>query len=272
MKNYLLLSLLFVFFVACDDQSTATKTAIAPVAKTEITPAEQPKEFIQFIEFPKSSSFPDAKLESMDYKNGKFSFTYSGTDYKLGEQTPEAKKLMCANSDQGQHIHLIIDNQPYLASYATGLEIDIHDGDHIILAFLSRSYHESIKNGQAHIAKKVKVSKGNIISSQDIKEPMVFYSRPKGTYVGKKETQRVLFDYFLINVKPGDGHKVRMKINDEPPILVREWKPRYIKGLPLGENTITLTLLNKKGDPVKSKKMNPVQRKFTLVADPAPAQ
>jgi len=63
---------------------------------------------------------------------------FSFADYKLGEQTPEAQKLMCANSDQGQHIHLIIDNQPYLAAYATDFEVDVPDGEHIILAFLSR--------------------------------------------------------------------------------------------------------------------------------------
>ncbi|MBK8506731.1 MAG: hypothetical protein IPL46_33850 [Saprospiraceae bacterium] len=48
------------------------------------------------------------------------------------------------------------------------------------IAFLSRSYHESIKNGMPYLAKKVIVKNGSFTSEEDIKEPILVNSRPKG--------------------------------------------------------------------------------------------
>jgi hypothetical protein len=241
-----------------EDSTNAADTSQAtPPAKIFLT------------DFAPSAEFADAKIESMNYKNGKFSYKISGTKYKLGEQTPDAPQKMCANSDKGQHIHLIVDNEPYVAQYVPEFEHQLPDGEHTILSFLSRSYHESIKTKQASVCKKVLVEKGSFTKTHDVKEPMLFYSRPKGNYTGKAETKMVMLDFYLVNCDlSADGYKLKILVNGQKEFVVDKWLPYYIEGLPMGDNKIQLTLVDKDGNTVDTP-LNPVERVFTLIADPA---
>lgn len=218
--------------------------------------------------FSDSPAFGDATITKMTYENGQFDFDYTGTDYKLGEQTSDASVKMCANSDKGQHIHLIVDNKPYAAKYTSEFEHDVADGEHYILAFLSRSYHESIKNGTANTVKKVTVANKSITNAADVSESMLFYSRPKGTYVGKKATEKVMLDFFLHNVTLGDDNKVKVEVNGTEIATVDEWKPMFLEGLPMGDNKVKLTLVDGAGNTVDTP-LNPVERVFTLKEDKA---
>jgi len=262
-----ILAIVFVFAACSNDvQNNATNE------ETQETEQAETVQKYKLTPFEPSYDFPDAKLESMSYKNGKFTFTVTGESYKLGAQTPDAPQKMCANSAKGQHIHLIIDNQPYVAKYTNEFEYDVPDGEHYILAFISRSYHESIKHNGASIAKKVTVKDGSIVKEEPITEQMIFYSRPKGKYVGKAETDKVMLDFYLVNVGlSANGNKVKVNINGEQEFIVDSWQPYYIEGLPMGDNKIELTLLDKDGNPVASP-LNPVERVFTLVADPVEEQ
>ena len=209
---------------------------------------------------PATYDFPNATIDDWSYANG--TFTYRTSGYEFAAPTPDADALMCANSGKGQHAHLIIDNEPYIAKYEPTFEQAVADGEHHILTFLSRSYHESIKNGTAHRAWKVDVANGSFTSQTPITEPMLFYSRPKGTYRGKKETQNVMLDFFPVNVTLGDEYQVKAVVNGEEEFMVKEWKPMYLVGLPMGENTVELTLM--RGDDVVDAPLNPVTRTFTL--------
>jgi len=249
--------LCFLVLVACqndnktmNDAKTAAKDAMKEVGKKKYT----------LTPFSKSPSFPDAKIKSMTYEKGKFNYEITG-DYELGTQTPDAKSKMCANSGKGQHIHLIVDKEPYAAKYVPSFEHAVSDGDHHILSFLSRSYHESIKSPGASTALIAKVKGGGIESSEPVTEPTLFYSRPKGTYVGKKDTDKIMLDFFLVNVTLTNGYTVKADINGETHSITK-WQPYYIEGLPMGENTVTLTLL-KDGKMVDSP-INPVTRTFSL--------
>jgi hypothetical protein len=214
--------------------------------------------------FGPSQEFSDALISRMEYKNGRFTFEIGGTSYRLGMQTADAAEKGCANSAEGQHIHLIVDNMPYVAKYENTFDYDIPDGEHYILAFLSRSYHESLKGRQAAVAVKATVKDKNIIEASPISVPMLFYSRPKGAYEGEADTKRVMLDYYLIN--PSAEHRVQASINGEIHLLP-EWKPYYIEGLPAGENEITLTLVDQSGTRVNTD-LNPVSRKFILNPEP----
>lgn len=243
-------------FTACqnkagEEDNTTTEQQQVEEKKYTLTP------------FSSTFEFPDANLTSMAYEDGTFKYSYSG--YELGQQTPDADSKMCANSDKGSHIHLIVNTQPYIAKYTSEFTQDLEDGDYHILSFLSRSYHESIKNGTAHIAKKASVVNKAITATEDITDPMLFYSRPKGTYVGKKNTEKVMLDFFLTNADLGSNYKVNANINGEDH-LIDNWQPYYIEGLPMGENLITLTLVDGAGNKVDSP-LNPVSRKFTLQED-----
>jgi hypothetical protein len=252
-KNYIFLSVVSLVGLAC----TTT---------TESDTVESPSKKYTLTAFEPSASFPDAKINQYTYENGIFS--YEVENYTLGEQTPDANLKMCANSGSGQHIHLIVDTLPYIAKYETEFEQEIKSGDHYILSFLSRSYHESIKSPDAFKAEKVTVSdNGSYVTREDIAEPILFYSRPKGTYVGEQQTNKVMLDFYLLNTNLGDNLKVEATINGESHII-DVWQPYYIEGLPIGDNTITLTLIDGEGKVVDTP-LNPVTRTFTLKEDPA---
>jgi len=260
MRYSLIIGLCLVFFVSCKTESGKTEQTqkeeiVAPPSRYTLTP------------FSPSQDYPDARIESIDYRNGKFNFEIGDSDYELGVQTPDAGTKMCANSDKGQHIHLILGKDPYVAKYVPEFELEVADGDHQLLAFLSRSYHESIKTADAFVGLQIKTENGDLVERTPITEPTLFYSRPKGTYIGKANTEKVMLDFYLLNADLGEDYQVRVSINGEEHQLGR-WQPYYIEGLPMGENTITLTLLNKNGDPVESS-INPVSRTFTLKSDPA---
>ncbi|MGK0315190.1 MAG: hypothetical protein ACI86M_001418 [Saprospiraceae bacterium] len=260
MKNALTLIFLasFVLF-SCKSDSKAKET------KQEIKVETQKK--YTLTPFTPSKTFADAEIESMAYSAGSFDFTVPEGDYTLGQQTTDAPQKMCANSGKGQHIHLIIDNAPYAAKYTNKFDYEVEDGDHYLLAFLSRSYHESIKTDKAHVAKKVTVSNNGLTNSQPISDPMLFYSRPKGTYVGNKDTEKVMLDFYAVNANIGTTQKIIANINGEKHEITK-WQPYYITGLPMGENTIELTLTDIEGYKIDTP-LNPVTRIFTLKADPA---
>lgn len=221
--------------------------------------------------FTPSTAYPDATISGYTYTGGKFAFKVSGETYQLGAQTPDAPQKMCANSAEGQHIHLIINDAPYAAKYEAAFDYEIPDGEHYLLAFLSRSYHESIKTAQAHTAQKITVAANSQSSAEPITEPMLFYSRPKGTYVGKANTDKVMLDFYLVNAALGSDYMVQVEINGEQTLTLDQWQPYYIEGLPMGDNKIKLTLLDKDGAPVNTP-LNPVERVFTLKEDPAEGQ
>jgi len=259
MRITIFLCLLLAVTIGCknDAKKTATtekKEMVAPAAKYTLTP------------FQASQDYSSAEIKSMYYKDGLFNFEIGGEGYELGVQTPDAAQKMCANSGKGQHIHLIVGTAPYAAKYVSEFEHEVADGDHHLLAFLSRSYHESIKTAQAYVGLKATMESGNMTKSEPIMEPTLFYSRPKGTYVGKANTDKVMLDFYLLNADLGDAYAVNADINGEMH-KISKWQPYYIEGLPMGENTITLTMVDKAGNKVASP-INPVTRTFTLKADP----
>jgi hypothetical protein len=253
-KLFALATLLFILSCQSSPTTKSTDTKV-----TEPSVLTSPK----LGDFPSSPLFDDAKLSNMRYTEGKFSFDVDSKSYELGSQTTDAGSKMCANSGKGQHIHLIINNEPYAAKYEAEFDYEVPNGDHYLLAFLSRSYHESIKQPNAKIAKKINVKDNSITATEDIDQSMVFYSRPKGTYVGK-DTDKVMLDYYLLN--PKQGQYVTANVNGSDMDL-KKWKPYFLEGLPMGENTITLTLKNADGSKVDAP-LNPVTRTFTLKADP----
>lgn len=225
---------------------------------------ETTKDSIQLLAFEPSAAFDDAAITKMDYRDGQFKFLISG-NYQLGQQTPDAPQKMCANSDKGQHIHLIVDNKPYEAKYEADFHYKIEDGTHYVLAFLSRSYHESIKNPKASVLIQAEVKDSSFKKLSPVDTPMLFYSRPKGTYVGN-DTRKVMLDFYLANCRLGPMFKVKAEINNQE-FIIDKWQPYYITGLPLGENKIKLSLLDSTGMLVNNP-FNPIERTFTLQAEP----
>ena len=239
MKKLLLLSVLCIF--GCENSNQITITKVEG-----------------------SKAYENAKLslkESIITEEGHL-FSFDIENYDLGIQSPKSFDYQLANSAKGQHIHFIINNGPYSAKYSKDFVHDKWDqtnGNNVVLAFLSRSYHESVKNKNAYFLTQIG---GEIDDKKDLSKELLFYSRPKGVYKGA-DTERVLLDFYLINTSLSpDGNKVRATIQDAK-FLIDEWAPYYIEGLPKGEISITLELVDSKGDLIDSP-FNPSKRTFRL--------
>lgn len=205
-----------------------------------------------------SPNYENSKLSLVDLtSNEELEFSFEVENYELGIQTPHDFKYGLANSGKGQHIHLIINNGPYSAHYSKNFKMKPDTGNNVILAFLSRSYHESVKNKNAFLF--TQMGEGEKIN---LDQEFLFYSRPKGVYSGT-DTEKLLLDFYLINttISPS-GNKVRATIN-ETVFLIDDWAPYFIEGLPKGEVTIKLELINSSGALIENP-FNPSTRTVTL--------
>ena len=185
-----------------------------------------------------------------------YKFSFDVNQYELGMQTLKDFDYQLANSAKGQHIHFIVNNGPYSAHYENIFSKKLKDSSNVILAFLSRSYHESVKNKNAFVL--TQVGEKNI----DLNNEFLFYSRPKGTYKGV-DTEKLLLDFYLVNSEiSANGNKVRATIQDKK-FIIEEWAPYYIEGLPKGKIKIKLELIDASGNLIDSP-FNPSNRTVTL--------
>lgn len=174
--------------------------------------------------------------------------------YKPG-QDPQTK--------MGNHIHVILDNQPYEAYYhidGPAFELrNVSDGEHTLRVFASRPWHESykndgsfqmvkftVKNGNANTNKPVTTNSGQQMSNSnsnanvaptpegkavqpstggavDAKKPLLTYSRPKGEYK-EADADPIMIDFWLANAKlTGDGGEYRVRYS------VNGGEPKFIE-------------------------------------------
>ena len=260
-----LLTLALTTMTSCKDKETTETTTEATIetpAKSEvaITPIED------------SKMFPDAKISvsketatSADADSVTFKINYKVENFELTMHTEGHNSEHMANSGQGQHIHFILDNSPYSALYKPEHEVKLKKGsEHYLLSFLSRSYHESLKEKNAFVLERFKINdKGAYEKLAVPTEPMLFYSRPKGEYKGM-DTKAILLDFFVVNTTLAkDGYKVQVNVNGQD-FMLDEWRPYQITGLPMGEHVIKLTLMDANGNAVSGENTS-VERKITLM-------
>ena len=246
--------------VGCSTSSSSSESSTE--AQTEEVASS-----ITLTKAPASPDFPDATLTKSDLAieqtDSLYSLNYSFdvANYELGAQTEDADTRGIANSGKGQHIHYIVNNGPYAAHYMASVPDQLEAGNYVVLAFLSRSYHESVKSEGAYVIENITV--GDVEASEaDLTAPHLFYSRPKGTYSGA-DTEKVMLDFYLLNeTLSADGNKVKATINGQE-FMVEEWAPHYIEGLEMGENTIKLELIDAEGNLIEGP-FNSVERTITL--------
>ena len=238
-------------------KNTMKKYILSVIAISILFSCQESKE-ITITKIEGSPNYENSKLSLVDLtSNEELEFSFEVENYELGIQTPHDFKYGLANSGKGQHIHLIINNGPYSAHYSKNFKMKPDTGNNVILAFLSRSYHESVKNKNAFLF--TQMGEGEKIN---LDQEFLFYSRPKGVYSGT-DTEKLLLDFYLINttISPS-GNKVRATIN-ETVFLIDDWAPYYIEGLPKGEVTIKLELINSSGALIENP-FNPSTRTVTL--------
>ena len=225
---------------------------------------------IQVVPVEDSKSFPGATLEIASLTaekagtdSAKITVNYNVQNFSLTEHTEDSNAHHMANSQEGQHIHFILDNKPYVALYKPEHSTTVAlNSEHYVLSFLSRSYHESIKEKGAAVLKRFKIDENANLVEMDLPtEPSLFYSRPKGEYKGA-DTERLLLDFYVWNTDLQDGNKVIATINGSE-FTLDNWGPYEILNAPSGELTVDLTLVDKDGNALQGDNVS-ISRTVTI--------
>jgi hypothetical protein len=196
---------------------------------------------------------------------------------------------MDSGRNKGQHIHVILDNEPYEADYdpntpfspANGKFNNLAPGTHTLRAFPSREWHESIKQPTAFDFVVFNVGQP---TATDINKsaPLLTYSRPKGDYKWEDHPNGVMLDFYLTNATLGpNDHKVRYTLSKDGNTVKTEtltdWQPVWWPWTALeeGEYKVVLELLDKDNKPVPFKAgtldYNHTERTFKIGPKAAPA-
>ena len=246
--------ILFISFLAfmtqCKEKLKEGEQQLGPYT---LTPASQ------------SATFEGASLvlkspEAEAIEPGDITMQFNVENFKLGEQTPDKDVKKLANSSKGQHIHLIMNNGPYKAIYSDSTTQPLANGEHVILAFLSRSYHESLKSQSTHALRVFRTA--GATANFDLNGQHLFYSRPKGSY-SLSEAKGIMVDFYLVNTTLSKkGNNVELTLNGHKALLT-DWQPVIVNGLTEGEHTVSLRLLNSEGQLIKGP-FNTVTRTFKI--------
>ncbi|MEA5618480.1 hypothetical protein VB711_11625 [Cronbergia sp. UHCC 0137] len=161
----------------------------------------------------------------------------------------------------GPHLHLILDNQPYMAVYDISQPMilsDLSAGTHTLRVFASRPWDESFKNEGAYAQTTFHVFTKTDDNNPNPNLPILTYSRPKDSY----GAEPIMLDFYLTNAplhilaeenteNEFSDWRIRYTINGESLVLDR-WQTLYLKGFKIGKNWLKLEFLDNQGNPVKN--------------------
>ncbi|MHC5596988.1 MAG: hypothetical protein ACYTXC_13775 [Nostoc sp.] len=161
----------------------------------------------------------------------------------------------------GPHLHVILDNQPYISVYDLNQPLvlpDLSPGTHTLRVFASRPWDESFKNEGAYAQATFHVFTKTDDNNPDAKLPLLTYSNPQGNY----GAEPILLDFYLTNAPlhllgkdnandEFSDWRIRVTINGESFIFDR-WQAVYLKGFHPGKNWVKLEFLDNQGNAVKN--------------------
>ncbi len=201
--------------------------------------------------------------------------------YALGMNTPGARADELAQSEMGQTLHVIVDNEPYLAvkdnaidpfneegyyydtSYKFKLPYRLKEGMHTVRLFPARSFGESLKGENTYQAITFYVGSKSNRSDMDLGKPYLTYNEPTNQLY-LTESKPVLLDFYLSNCElSADGYKVRLTIDGKVKRTLSSWQPYYIRGLEAGSHTVRLQLIDRSGKQVPGA-FNDVERNIRI--------
>ena len=309
--NKFLIVLSAAFFAACQPPAN-TNTANNSNANANASPAVQN---LAVVERPQKIKDMMAARGEQDQAAPTLKIVEPAANSTVGSSTVKVKLNLSGDlkgyqphkdleTGMGNHIHVILDNQPYEAYYNLDQEFELRnvaDGDHTLRVFPSRPWHESykndgafqmvkftVKNGGADNTKPATTNSGQQMSNTanansnaategkdmqtstagpvDAAKPLLTYSRPKGEYKGA-DTDAIMIDFWLSNAKlTGDGgdYRVRYSIDGGEPKFIDKWEPVWLSGWTNGKHTVKLELLDKSGNLVDNGGYNSTTREITV--------
>jgi hypothetical protein len=303
MKTYLVLSILASSFVlsACGGQQTNVNSVADPTETQNLTVTARPKRIVDLMA---TRGEQDSAAPTIKIVEPKANATYNGAILKvklaISGDLKGYKPHMDMETKMGNHIHVILDNQPYEAYYNLDQEFELRniaDGEHTLRVFPSRPWHESyktegafqmvrfsVKNGGADTKKPTTTGNGNTMANaastpegKDMKmstagavdptKPLLTYSRPKGEYKGD-DANAIMIDFWLVNAKLiGDGgeYRVRYTVDNGEVKFIDKWEPIWLTGWTSDRHTVALELVDKDGNVVDNGGYNSTVRDFTVI-------
>ena len=166
----------------------------------------------------------------------------------------------------GNHLNLIIDNEPFRAIYNLDEPIIIPDltpGTHTIRVFAVRPWGESFKTEGAYAQTTFNVLAETNDNRPQPSVPLLTYNSPTGT-IG---AEPLLLDFYLTNaplhaIAQNDPDlldwRIRATVNGTSFIL-EDWQPVYLTGLNKGTNWIQLELIDQAGNDIENAFNNTVR-------------
>lgn len=201
--------------------------------------------------------------------------------YNLATDSDFPRKKEVYNSNDGQSIHVVIDDNPWFMInealinaeqyfeyyFEQTLDYDIpyplKPGIHVIRAFPARSYNESLKGDGAFVASIFYMRSKKDAGTIDLNAPYITYNVPQGT-MPFENGKPILLDFYVSNcMLSRDGYKVRVTIDHTTQRVLTQWVPYYIYGLNKGTHTIRLELIDRENKLVKGH-FTDTQRSFKI--------
>lgn len=314
-RNFLPVSLALatfaLLFASCsagnsDNASTTATSTVTPPPTQTLTVVPRPQKILGLMKArsEQDEAKPVLKIVSPE------------KDAVINGSTVEVKLILSGDlkgymphkdpaTGKGNHIHVILDNQPYEAYYELGQPFELRNvvaGKHTLRVFPSRPWHESYKNdsafqmvaftvkGGGDASKPTTTNSGQTMANNnsganqpapregkevsastagdvDPSKPLLTYSRPKGEYKGE-DADPIMIDFWLSGAKlKGDGgeYRVRYIIDDDDAKYIDKWEPIWLSGWINGKHTVRLELLDKDGKPVENGGYNTTSREITVV-------
>lgn len=241
----------------------ASATASAPIADSSATPPSAPLPPLEFVEGSASAAPDKAPVTKiLQPTNEQIIAPDKAGDFEVKLDLKGWETAVGAN-----HVHLILDNRPYKRIDDPKQPIKLKDidpnytigeGQHVLVAFPSRSTHESVKPiGKASPLAVVSFyvgKKGEV--KWKATDPTLIYSRPKGANNGAPPAEGILIDWYLANAELGDG-KFTIDatlsgpgIDGNKTVTIKDWKPWRLKNPRSGTYSLHLVLKGKDGKAV----------------------
>jgi hypothetical protein len=291
-----------IFLAACSAPQTNTNTTNTSPAPQVLTETERPQKIKDMM----------AQRGEQDEAKPELKILFPKADSTVSSSTVKVQLALSGDlkgykpmkdmaTQMGNHIHVILDNQPYEAYYNLDQEFELRnvaDGEHTLRVFPSRPWHESyknesafqmvkftVKNGGADTSKPATTNSGNTMSNsntaptpqgKDMQEskagavdpakPLLTYSRPKGEYKGA-DSEAIMIDFWLSGaVLKGDGgtYRVRYSVDGGEAKFIDKWQPIWLKGWTDGKHKIKLELVDANGAVVENGGYNSTEREITI--------
>lgn len=190
--------------------------------------------------------------------------TVAGPSVSISFDLQNYEVYFDSTTGKGQHIHVILDNEPYIPHYSTEPYVfeSVEPGTHTVRAFPSREWHESVKDPGAFAMVTFHVGEADGDNAPDPNAPLLTYSRPKGEYSGEM-ADSILVDYWVKNCELGvDDYRVRLRIDSHAQEFIK-WDPYWVKDVGPGEHVVKLELIGPDGAPVEGP-FNSTERTITV--------